>query len=64
MTKQIHIRLDDSVYDAISKYNDAANISMQDAVSTAIMQFLTREMKTFLMRNIPSRRNAIHRLCR
>ena len=45
MTKQIHIRLDDSVYDAISKYNDAANISMQDAVSTAIMQFLTREMR-------------------
>ena len=45
MAKQIHIRLDDAVYDAISSYNDAANISMQDAVSTAIMQFLTREMR-------------------
>lgn len=45
MAKQIHIRLDDAVYDAISRYNDDANISMQDAVSTALMQFLTREMR-------------------
>ena len=45
MAKQIHIRLDDAVYDAISKYNDDTNISMQDAVSTALMQFLTREMR-------------------
>lgn len=45
MAKQIHIRLDDAVYDAISKYNEDTNISMQDAVSTALMQFLTREMK-------------------
>lgn len=43
MTKQIHIRLDDAVYEAISKYNDDSNISMQDAVSTALMQFLTHE---------------------
>lgn len=45
MAKQIHIRLDDAVYDAISRYNDDINISMQDAVSTALMQFLTREMR-------------------
>ncbi|KXB34336.1 putative DNA (cytosine-5-)-methyltransferase [Aerococcus christensenii] len=45
MSKQIHIRLDDAVYEAISKYNDDANISMQDAVSTALMQFLTRETR-------------------
>lgn len=45
MAKQIHIRLDDAVYDAISRYNDDTNISMQDAVSTALMQFLTREMR-------------------
>ena len=45
MAKQIHIRLDDAVYDAISKYNNDTNISMQDAVSIALMQFLTREMK-------------------
>lgn len=45
MARQIHIRLDDAVYEAISKYNDDTNISMQDAVSTALMQFLTREMR-------------------
>lgn len=45
MAKQIHIRLDNAVYEAISKYNDDSNISMQDTVSTAIMQFLTREMR-------------------
>lgn len=45
MAKQIHVRLDDAVYEAISKYNDETNISMQDAVSTALMQFLTREMR-------------------
>lgn len=45
MAKQIHVRLDDAVYEAIFKYNDDTNISMQDAVSTALMQFLTREMR-------------------
>jgi len=45
MAKQIHVRLDDAVYDAICKYNYDTNISMQDAVSTALMQFLTREIK-------------------
>lgn len=45
MAKQIHIRLDDAVYDAITRYNDDTKISMQDAVSTALMQFLTRELR-------------------
>ena len=45
MSKQIHIRLDDAVYDAIVKYNDDLNISMQEAVSTAIMQLITRESR-------------------
>ena len=45
MAKQIHIRLDDAVYDAIIKYNDETKISMQDAVSTALMQFLSRELR-------------------
>ena len=45
MSKQIHIRLDDAVYDAITRYTDGCHISMQDAVSTALMQFLTREMR-------------------
>ena len=45
MAKQIHVRLDDTLYDAITKYNEDKSISMQDAVSTALMQFLTREMR-------------------
>ncbi len=45
MAKQIHIRLDDAVYDAISQYIHGTNISMQDAVSTALMQFLMRKMR-------------------
>lgn len=45
MAKQIHIRLDDAVYEAIIKYNEENKTSMQDAVSTAIMQFLTRTMR-------------------
>ena len=48
MAKQIHIRLDDAVYDAMMKYNENTSISMQDAVSTAIMQFLTREKRNVI----------------
>ena len=51
MAKQIHIRLDDVVYDAITKYNDETQISMQDAVSTALMQFLTRELRESVPEN-------------
>ena len=45
MAKLMHIRVDDSVYDALSSYNDRSNTTIQDAVSNAIMQFLTREMR-------------------
>ena len=51
MAKQIHIRLDDAVYDAISRYNNEMKISMQDAVSTALMQFLTRELRESVPEN-------------
>ena len=51
MAKQIHIRLDDAVYDAITKYNDDTKISMQDVVSTALMQFLTRELREAVPEN-------------
>lgn len=43
MAKQIHIRLDDAVYDAITDYNKDNDISMHDTVSNAIMQFLTQK---------------------
>lgn len=45
MSKQIHIRLDDAVFDALSTYTDKYRISVQDSVSNAVMQFLTREMR-------------------
>lgn len=40
MAKQVHIRLDDTVYEALAEYNGDNQTSMQDAVSSAIMQFL------------------------
>lgn len=40
MAKQIHIRLDDAVYEALADYTDTNNSSVQASVSTAIMQFL------------------------
>jgi len=45
MANQIHIRLDDTVYDAITSYNSSNKTSMQDTVSMALMQFLTRERR-------------------
>lgn len=45
MAKQIHIRLDDSVFDALSEYNLESNTSLQDAISSAIMQFLTAQKR-------------------
>jgi len=45
MAKQVHIRLDDAVYEAISTYNTEKNINLQDMVTTAIMQFLSRERR-------------------
>lgn len=40
MAKQLHIRIDDSLYDALSEYTEETNSSVQDSVSSAIMQFL------------------------
>jgi len=45
MSKQIHIRLDDAVFDALSAYTDKYQITVQDSVRNAVMQFLTREMR-------------------
>ena len=43
MSKQIHIRLDDSVYEALSDYNEKNKSTSQDSVSSAIMSFLARQ---------------------
>ncbi|MBQ7677081.1 MAG: DNA (cytosine-5-)-methyltransferase, partial [Lachnospiraceae bacterium] len=45
MAKQIHIRLDDAVFEALADYNDETGASVQDAVSSAIMQFLKSQNK-------------------
>lgn len=41
MAKQIHIRVDDSVFEALTEYASDSNTQVQDAVNSAIMQFLT-----------------------
>jgi len=43
MSKQIHIRLDNAVYEALSEYSVENNASMQDSISTAVIQFINRQ---------------------
>ncbi|MBR1470284.1 MAG: DNA (cytosine-5-)-methyltransferase [Lachnospiraceae bacterium] len=43
MAKQVHIRLDDAVYEALTDYTDGTNSSVQDSVSSAIIQFLQQQ---------------------
>lgn len=43
MAKQVHIRLDDAVYEALADYTDGTNSSVQDSVSSAIIQFLQQQ---------------------
>lgn len=40
----MHIRLYDAAYEALKEYTSKNNISMQDAASNAIMQFLTKQL--------------------
>ncbi len=40
MARQLHIRLDDRVYEAVAEYTVKNNSSIQDFVSTAVIQFL------------------------
>ncbi|GLB30055.1 cytosine-specific methyltransferase [Lacrimispora amygdalina] len=43
MAKQIHIRLDDTVYEALSEYTGVAGKSVQDCVSKALIQLLNKQ---------------------
>ena len=45
MPKQIHIRLNDRVYEAAAEYTVKNNSSMQDFVSTAVIQYLKKQHK-------------------
>lgn len=45
MSKQVHLRIDDYVYEALTKYTAITGISVQDSVSFAIVQMLDRQKK-------------------
>ena len=45
MSKQLHIRLNDEVYDALIRLSDKSNETVQDTVSSAIMDFSGRVRK-------------------
>ncbi len=45
MAKQVHVRLDDAVYEALADYTDENRSSVQDSVSSAIIQFLKAQNK-------------------
>lgn len=43
MSKQIHVRMDDSLYEALSAYTEIIGQTVQDGISSAIMQMLDRQ---------------------
>ena len=45
MAKQIHLRLDDAVYEALTTYTAENNQTVQDSISSAVMQFLSQQTK-------------------
>lgn len=45
MAQQIRIRLDDIVYESLIKYSIENTLSIQDAVSTAVIQLLSKQKK-------------------
>lgn len=45
MSKQVHLRIDDYVYEALTDYTASAGISVQDSVSFAIIQMLDKQKK-------------------
>ncbi|WP_295088953.1 DNA (cytosine-5-)-methyltransferase [Ruminococcus sp.] len=45
MSKQVHLRIDDYVYEALTDYTESAGISVQESVSFAIIQMLDKQRK-------------------
>lgn len=43
MAKQVHLRLDESVYEALAAYTERTNSTVQDSISSAVIQFLSRQ---------------------
>ncbi len=46
MPKQLHVNLDDAVYNALSEYSTESNQSIKDSVSKAVMDFVNRQRNT------------------
>lgn len=45
MPKQIHVRLDDALYETLTEYMNDNKSSVQDCVSSAIIQYLTKRTR-------------------
>ena len=45
MTKQVHVRIDESLYEALSEYTETNRQSIQDGIAIAIMQMLGQQKK-------------------
>lgn len=45
MSKQVHLRIDDYVFEALTDYTNSVGISVQDSVSFAILQMLDRQKR-------------------
>lgn len=45
MAKQLHIRLDDCVYDELIAYTKQSKTSLQDCITTSVMQFLSKQKR-------------------
>lgn len=45
MSKQIHVRLDDSLFQAFSEYAERSGLSVNDFISSSIMQALSNQMQ-------------------
>lgn len=53
MAKQIHIRLEDTLYEALSEYTEKSGQSVQDCVSGAVMQLLNRQNTPSALHDAP-----------
>lgn len=45
MAKQLHIRLEDSLFEALSEYTNKSGKSVQDVISSSIMQMLSNQIQ-------------------
>lgn len=46
MAKQIHIRLEDSLFESLSEYAELSGQSVQDVISSSVMQMLSAQTQT------------------